>query len=258
MTARTISAMPIAADVVEEAERLAAEAERQRVPLRLLGGVAIQLRSRGRIPAALLRRPQDIDVIAAKGAQPGLMALLEASGYRADTPFNRLEGARRLLFHDDPHGRQLDVFVHAFEMCHDLPLNERLELEPTTLPLAELALTKLQIVELNPKDRTDLYALLHAHEVGAADGAMVNSARVADLCAADWGLWRTCTLNLQRLRDGLGSIGLAPHEQLVIDARLEALEQAVEAAPKRRAWRLRARVGERVRWFKTPDEIRDL
>ena len=248
-------ANPIASDVLDEARRIVAEAERRAIPARLLGGVAIQLRSRGRIPAALERSPQDIDLVAAKGSQPEVGALLEESGYRPDAAFNLLEGARRLLFFDDHNGRQVDVFVHEFEMCHDLPLSERLLLEAATLPAAELALTKLQIVELNEKDRTDLYALLLAHEVADADGPTLNGARIAELCAADWGLWKTCTLNFGRLRAALPDAPLATPERETIAGRLSALERGVEAAPKTRRWRLRDRVGDRVRWFKTPDEI---
>ncbi len=255
MSPGTANAIPIADDVLEEAHRIAAEIERRAIPARLLGGVAIQLRSRGRIPAVLERSPQDIDLITAKATQPEVTALLEESGYRADAVFNRLEGARRLLFHDDAHSRQIDVFVHEFEMCHDLPLDERLTLEPATIPLAELALTKLQIVELNEKDRSDLYALFHAHEVASADGPALNGSRIGELCASDWGLWRTCTLNLQRLRAALPDMRLTASERATIAERLDALEVAVESAPKTRKWRLRSRVGERVKWFKTPDEI---
>jgi hypothetical protein len=257
MSAGTDSAGPIAADVLEEGERLAAEAERRDVPMRLLGGVAIQLRGRGRIPDALVRSPQDIDVIVAKGAQPEVTALLTAAGYGEDEAFNLVEGSRRLLFHDEEHGRHLDVFVDEFEMCHDLPLSERLLLEQTTVPIAELALTKLQIVELNEKDRNDLYALLHAHPVGDCDGTTLNATVIAGLCAGDWGLWRTCTLNLERLRNGLAATRLTADERRAVDRGLVALEQAIEAEPKGRKWRLRARVGERVKWFKTPDEIHD-
>jgi len=255
MSAGTVNARAVAADVLDEAQRLAAEAERRAIPTRLLGGVAIQLRSRGRVPPALQRSPADIDLISAKGSQPEVAALLQESGYRPDTAFNRLEGARRLLFHDDRNGRQIDVFVHEFEMCHTLPLHERLTLEPTTLPLAELALSKLQIVELNEKDRTDLYALLYAHAVGDEDGPAVNGQRVGELCAADWGLWRTCALNLERLRGALPAAPVSASERTTIEQRLGALERAMEEAPKTRRWRLRSRVGDRVRWFKTPDEI---
>ena len=244
-----------AGDVLSEADALAATARERGIALRLLGGGAIQLRGRGRLPPALVRAPQDIDLIARDRSQPEVIALLTDRGYRADEAFNRLEGRHRLLFHDDEHGRQVDVFVGAFEMCHALPLDERLEVDEATLPLAELALTKLQIVELNEKDRTDLYALLAAHEVGVTDGPCLNARRVADLCAADWGLWRTCMMNLARLRDGLPGAPLDGTLAAIIGARVGALERAIEGAPKSRRWRLRARVGDRVRWYKTPDEV---
>ena len=76
---------------------------------------------------------------------------LTAQGYDPNKTFNAMHGDRRLLFYDEPNGRQIDVFVGTFEMCHQLPLEQRLEIEPMTLPLADLALTKLQIVKLNRK-----------------------------------------------------------------------------------------------------------
>lgn len=249
------AALQIAPDVLIEAGCLVAEAQRCGIALRLLGGGAIQLRGRGRLPAALVREPNDIDLLAARGVQSDVAALLTRRGYRPDEAFNRLEGSRRLLFYDEHHRRQVDVFVGAFEMCHALPLCDRLEVDDVTLPPAELALSKLQIVELNEKDRTDLYALLAVHDVAGQDGPYVNAQRIAALCAGDWGLWRTCTMNLARLRAGLDRPGLDDALVAIIEARVAALAQAIETAPKSRRWRMRARIGDRVRWYETPDEV---
>lgn len=244
-----------AGDVLDEARMVVAEAERRGIALRLLGGAAIQLRADGRLPDALVRAPEDIDLIGASGVQPEVTELLTERGYRPDEGFNRLEGSRRLLFRDTGRDRQVDVFVGCFEMCHTLALCERLELEPMTIPLAELALTKLQIVELNEKDRTDLYALLAAHEVGPGDGDVVNSGHIAETCAGDWGLWRTCTMNLGRLREGLTNGVLDPPVAERIASRVDALERAIDEAPKSRRWRVRAKVGDRLCWYEKPDEI---
>jgi acetoin utilization deacetylase AcuC-like enzyme len=78
-----------------------------------------------------------------------------------------------------------------------IPFGKQLDMEPMTVPLAELLLTNLQIVELNEKDVLDALAVLHDHPVGDGDGDWVNGERIAALCAADWGLWRTFTANLQ-------------------------------------------------------------
>ena len=65
-----------------------------------------------------------------------------------------------MLFFDEPNDRQVDVFVGTFRMCHEIPVRERLEVDPTSIPLAELLLTKLQVYELNEKDIRDTVAIL--------------------------------------------------------------------------------------------------
>jgi hypothetical protein len=40
----------------------------------------------------------------------------------------------------------------------------------------------------------------------------------------------------------------------MVGARLEQLREAIEAAPKSRRWKLRARIGERRRWYEVPED----
>jgi hypothetical protein len=247
----------IHSDIVEETMRLVAAAERDGLALRLLGGMAIRLRARGRLHPALLRDVQDIDFASPKGSSSRTAAFLAAQGYEPDRPFNATHGARRLLFHDRPHGRHVDVFVDVFEMCHVLPLSERLEVDPITLPLAELLMTKLQIVKLNRKDLLDAYALLLTHDVGDADADTINATRIAELAGRDWGLHRTFELTLDRLGAELGEVGLDESEQATVRGRLDAIGRAMTTAPKTSRWRMRARVGERVRWYEDPDEMHE-
>jgi hypothetical protein len=241
------------ADVVAEAIRLLDAAERGHVPLKALGGVAIRLRT-PRVPPALEREYRDIDLVTARRRGAEVARLLEGAGYRAQREFNALHGDRRLLFHDDEHARQIDVFIGAFTMCHEIPVAERLGLEPRTIPLAELLLTKLQIVEVNEKDLRDTATVLLGHEVADRDGDAVNAARVASLCAADWGLWRTSGQTLEHLRAALPGLGLDAADQAVVAARAGALREAMEAAPKSMRWKLRARIGDRARWYEEPEE----
>jgi hypothetical protein len=158
-----------------------------------------------------------------------------------------------LLFFDDAHGRQVDVFVGAFSMCHRIPLDGRIEIDPVSIPLAELLLTKLQVVQLNEKDVRDSLALLHDHPVGEEDGETVNGERVAKLCAADWGLWRTITQNLVACR-GFADTYDVP-DRAVLDERLDALLDRIEAEPKSRAWKMRSKIGDRKRWYELPEEV---
>src|SRR4029450_517652 len=107
---------------------------------------------------------------ASKKAGGATTKLFKAGGYEPHVAFNALHGGDRLLFFDNDHDRQVDVFVGVFSMCHKIPLDGRIEVDPVSIPLAELLLTKLQVVELNEKDVRDALALLHDHEVGGGGG----------------------------------------------------------------------------------------
>ncbi len=245
----------IHADVFEEAMRLLAAAQQAGVRVRTLGGMAIVLHVGERLHPAFRREIRDIDLATPKREGRRLAAFLTAQGYEPNKTFNAMHGDRRLLFYDEPNGRQIDGFVGTFEMCHQLPLEQRLELEPMTLPLADLALTKLQIVKLNRKDAYDLYSLLLTHEVADHDDEAINAAWIAELCGRDWGLFRTVQLNLERLQTELGVPELTAAELDTIRRRLQQLEAAIERAPKTGKWKMRARVGDRVRWYQDPEEV---
>jgi len=247
-------------DLTEEAQRLLTEVAAAGIPARLIGGMAIRLLLGPRLDPIFEREIADLDFVCAAGAGEALGKVLVAAGYLADEQFNALNGARRLLFLDPGQGRQIDVFVGRFEMCHELPLAERLEVRADTLPAAELLMTKLQIVALNRKDQRDAFALLDGAEVGegdvAADGsAAIDSARIASLTSQDWGLQRTFELNLERLRSSLEELELATDRRAAVAARIERLSAAMEDAPKSRKWKLRARIGDRKQWYEEPEEV---
>ncbi len=241
----------IDADVVAEGVRILAVARDQDLPLRLLGGVAVRLRARNGLPPALERTYGDLDFVTARRASGPAQKFFRDLGYAPHVSFNALNSKERLLFFDEDHDRQVDVFVGAFRMCHEIPLEGRLELDETSIPLAELLLTKLQVIELNEKDVRDAVAVLHGRQLGDEDGDMVNAGRIAQLCSEDWGLWRTITRNLEACRMQAGAYG----EDLAgVATSFSELEERIEAAPKSRAWRMRAKIGERRRWYELPEE----
>jgi Uncharacterised nucleotidyltransferase len=239
--------------VVEEAERLLDQAERDGATVALLGGIAVRLHA-VEVPAALDRRYKDIDFAVPKGHGSDADKLLRGAGYEPEIVFNAVNGKERMLFHDTQHGRQVDVFVGSFRMCHEIPLDNRLAAGARTVPLAELLLTKLQIIELNEKDVRDTVLLFHGHEVADHDDDAVNAARIGELCATDWGLWRTITRNLSRCREHLNDYTLPREDLQRIGRRLDAVLDRIEAEPKSRGWKLRAKIGERKRWYELPAE----
>jgi hypothetical protein len=241
-------------DIVAEAERLLAAARASDVPIRLVGGLAVYFHTEA-IPAPLSRSYGDIDVATTKGGGRSAAELLSALGYEASREFNALHGSRRMLFYDIRNERKLDVFVDTFELCHTIPITERLALDELTIPLAELLLTKLQVVELTDKDLLDIVTLLYEHDVGPRDDDVINSDFIAGLTADDWGLWRTIKLNVERIDGQIGTLPLDADARDRVIARANALWERIEQEPKSRKWRLRDRVGDRKRWYEIPDEV---
>lgn len=244
----------ILADVVAEGERLLALAAGEGVQLRLLGGVAVRLKA-AELPAPLQRDYKDIDFATTKKSAGAADRLLKDAGYEPHVSFNAMHARERGLYFDEANDRQVDLFIHSFRMCHEIPLGDRLDVEAGTVPLAELLLTKLQIIELNEKDIRDTVLLFHGHPIADRDDGAVNGAQIAALCAADWGLWRTITANLERCRGHVGDYDLPAADGERISQRFDELLERIEAEPKGRGWRLRAKVGDRKRWYDLPEEV---
>jgi hypothetical protein len=239
-------------DIVAEAQRLVGVAADHGAVARLLGGTAFVTAAGAFLPAARRESIEDIDIATTKRDVGRLESALLANGYAANATFNAINGATRRVYYQTAGQRHIDVFVDRFEMCHVIPLGRTLAESEITIPLTELLLTKLQIVQLNAKDAVDANALLQASRLADADEAgTINVARLATLTAADWGLHRTVTMTLGKLPGYVAD----DDARTTVVSRVSAIEAAMSAAPKPTRWKLRARVGDRVRWYEEPDEI---
>jgi hypothetical protein len=248
--------MTILADLTAEARRVVEAAAERDLTLRLLGGVAIRIHSPSATHRSLVRSYPDLDFAMAEKRSNVAETLLQELGYAPNKSFNLLNGSHRLLFFDETNNRQVDIFVGGFNMCHRIPFTaERFQREPLTLPLAELLLTKMQIFEMNEKDKRDSCTLLLDHAVDDGDDETINAPYIAGLGADDWGLWKTLTLSIQKVRDFCDSTDLAADQKQLIHERLDALYRAMEEAPKSFKWKARNKVGERVRWYELPEEV---
>jgi Uncharacterised nucleotidyltransferase len=248
-----VEAEPVA-DPVAEGQRIVEAAAELGVPLRALGGVAVAMTCPSSHRPPLARSYADIDLATIKSAKDQVVALLESQGYTGDKEFNALHGHRRLYFWDEGAGRQVDVFVDEANLCHRIDLKQRLEAAPLTLSPADLAVLKLQVVETNEKDYLDLCAIFADHEL-TADDSGINLSYLTELTAANWGLWRTVGMVAEHTE--LFASGLSGFEAAgTVAERLRRLRAELESSPKSRAWKLRARIGDRKRWYELPEEVK--
>jgi hypothetical protein len=202
----------------------------------------------------LARSYADIDFATIGSAKDQVVRLLESLGYTGDKEFNMLHGHRRLYFWDERAQRQVDVFVDEANLCHRIDLRRSLEAAPLTLSLADLTVLKLQVVETNEKDYLDLCAIFADHEL-TRDDSGINSTYIAELTASDWGLWRTLTMVAERTEQFASELNGFEAAGVVVE-RLRRLRTELDAAPKSRGWKLRARIGDRKRWYELPEEVR--
>jgi hypothetical protein len=249
----TTEALP---DPLEEAERLIRAGEAAGVPLRATGGVGVALICPSARRPPLARTYQDIDFVARAKDAKVIVRFMVEQGYVPEEEFNVLHGQRRLFFLDQKHKREADIFLDAIEMCHRLDLRERAWILDRTLAPADLLLSKLQVVDTNEKDYKDAMAVLADHELTADDtGISIN--RLNELCASDWGWWRTVTMVAEQTHKV--ALGVAQeHPQAGLDHvpdRARHVVAELQRAPKSRRWKMRARVGDRVRWHADPEDI---
>jgi len=250
------SIMPIQSDILDEMHRLIAAAEEQSILLRLIGGLAVRMKS-GNFQKFFTREYLDLDFVAAENDRRKVEPFFQEMGYESNRQFNLLNGSKRQIYLDPNRDRHVDIFIGNFEMCHKLPMNNRLHLDPVTVPLTELLLSKAQIVELNRKDALDIASILLYNETGEDDDKKINLTYIAELCGVDWGLYKTTSINLRQVEEIVSEeqVNLTDAERGLIKKRVSDIQRTFETMSKSLAWQMRDKVGTRVRWYAEVEEV---
>ena len=240
-------------DPLAEAERIASAATAAQVGIKLMGGAGINLCSPSAQRPPLKRKYGDLDYVMPKRDRKAVLAFFPSLGYEANERFNLMQGDHRLYFYDNEHSRQVDVFIDAIKMSHVIDLRGRLGHQGPCASPSDLLLSKLQIFEVNRKDLVDLTALLLDHPVAPRSDETIDAGYIAGLTAEDWGFYRTLQVNIEKLDHTLDELEV---DRDLVRSRLAEIWQAIEAHSKPLKWRLRAQVGDRVRWYELPEEVR--
>jgi hypothetical protein len=241
-----------------ELERILQASENAGLLLRVIGSLAFQMHcpKYGYLQAAMGRAYTDIDFAAYRKQTREIKTLMAGLGYVENKEVAILSEGNRSIFENTSTGLHVDVFFDKLDFCHMVSWDGRLEVDSPTIPLSEMVLEKMQIVRINEKDVIDTIMLLLEHPLGDSDHEMINIGRIAELCAKDWGLWRTTTMNMEKvsaLAAGYEQLGDEQKAQIVSQIKM-ALDR-IEAEPKSMSWRIRSRVGDRVKWYKDVDEV---
>ena len=245
---------------LDEATRIVAEAERAGLTLRAMGGVAIRLHTLDQ--EGLARRLgrlgenqqefTDLDFVSYRKQRGRMKPFFEELGYaKRRATLSSAASERQIYFH--PKGWFfVDIFFDRLLVAnHPLDFRGRLELDSPTISPADLLLGKLQIVNISDKDTKDSIVLLSSHDLAETEAAdAINAAYIARLLSRDWGFWYTLTTNLTGLKELLPQMAvLTDDERRRVRDQVDRLLAHIEAAPKTLGWKVRAKIGPRVRWY---------
>jgi hypothetical protein len=248
-------------DFANEIRRIISEADKRKIPLRIMGGAAIRIHcpKHEALYERLKRTPKhDMDFVTYAKLRPLTRQLFIDLGYEpyASLMLTGATGRHRQIFNDKEGNKAIDVFLGKLEMCHVIDFEGRLEVDSPTVPLAELFLQKLQVVQLNEKDIQDTIILLMEHDIGNSDKEEINGNYVASTLASEWGFYYTVTLNLRRVKEFLRDYNvLSVADRSVVSARIDKISKVIETYPKTMAWKMRARVGPSVKWYNMVEEV---
>jgi hypothetical protein len=243
-------------DFVEEATRVVERAHDKGIVIRVLGATVIRKHCPKfiRLHTGLKRELTDIDFITYSKFNPKMTSLFVELGYTPDSRFNTYFGMKRQQYHDLENKRIADIFFDRLEMNHVIDFVGRLELDSPTITLADFLLEKMQIVQLNEKDKIDTIVLLREHEIGSSEKETIDAEYIAKLLAKDWGFYYTVTTNLGKVRNYAES-AVSPEDSQDVAKKINRLLELVDGEPKTTGWKLRARVGAKKKWYTDVEDV---
>ena len=244
----------------EEGPRLVREGTKRGLHIRLLGAIAFQHHcpKYNYLTEKLHRQLSDVDFAGYNSERKDLDKMMREFGYSDQPMVSALFGHQRMIWDNKSNGLHVDIFFDKLEMNHDIPFTGRLELEEMTIPLADMLLEKMQIVHINEKDIVDTIMLLREHTIGdSASPEMIDGGYIAKLLSNEWGFYYTVTTNLKNVEDRLSAYPeLTEADKADVTKKIHELIAILDKQPKALAWKLRARVGPKTKWYKDVEDVR--
>ncbi|HTX70091.1 MAG TPA: hypothetical protein VMH50_13250 [Thermoleophilia bacterium] len=266
------AALRLHSDLMAEARTIVDHGNEAGVVLRLTGGLAVRHYA---IDLEFAEREySDIDLIGLKRQVVEIGEVFRGLGYvenkhvamatmngqlqffvpEGDLTAAEADGALPVVT-ETPPSDHIDVFLDAMRMDHDLDFRDRLEINTYAIDPADVFLSKLQIVNLNEKDVHDVITLVKDVYVDFQPRpGVLDLHHVAETCATDWGLYIDVMNNIDTVVDYVGDYDLSPRDAARVRRTLELAQDMMTEQAKTLRWRLRARIGKRVRWYSEVEE----
>jgi len=263
-------------EMMSEARRIIDAGNENDVILRLTGGLAVRHYA---IDLEFAERDySDIDLVGLRRQAGDMHEVFAGLGYRENLHVAMATGnSQRQYFRPQrsleshvhmtkrarpiplvsavPPSDHVDVFLDAMRMDHEIDFRDRLQINTYAIDPADLFLSKLQMVNLNEKDAhdvitlcKDVYVDFHPHP------GVLDLEHIAETCAGDWGLYIDVMSNIDTVMEHVGDYDLSPRQASRVERTLELAQDMMTEHSKSLRWRLRSRIGKRLKWYSDIDE----
>jgi len=233
------AALRLHSDLMAEARAIIDHGNAAGVVLRLTGGLAIRHYA---IDLEFAEREySDIDLIGRKREVADVGQVFHDLGYVENKHVSMATGNGQLqffvpeggaaavpgdgalpVFTEVPPSDHIDVFLDAMRMDHQIDFRDRLEINTYAIDPADLFLSKLQIGNLNEKDVHDVLTLVKDVYVDfQPHPGVLDLHHVADVCAADWGLYIDVMNNIDTIVERVADYDLSPRDAARVRRTLE-------------------------------------
>jgi hypothetical protein len=245
--------------MIAEGKRIIVRAKESSLHLRLLGAIAFQIQCPkfSFLTGKLNRVLTDLDFAGYSKEAEKIAKVMRELGYADQPEITTLFGHRRMIWDHASNGLHIDLFFDKLEMNHDIPFENRLDIEEMTIPLADMLLEKMQIVQINEKDVIDTIMLLREHKIanGSPQGA-IDADYISKLLSNDWGFYYTVTTNLGKIKGRLDDFTeLTDEDRRDVSGKIDNLLDKIERQPKGFSWKMRSRVGPKSKWYREVEEV---
>lgn len=243
---------------IQEGLDIIKKGEEKGIIFRLLGATAIKLHCPkfAQLYAGMNRSLTDLDFMTYGKFNMGMKKFFMELGYAPNESVIRYYGKYRHIYWNEEKQWQADIFFDCLNMCHIVDFKGRLEFDNPTITLTDILLEKMQIVKINAKDIKDTIIMLREHDVGNTEKETINTDYLCKVLCDDWGYYYTVTNNLNKVKYHMGEFeGLRDADKKDVEAKLDTMIKILEEAPKSMKWKMREKVGTKVKWYNEVEEV---
>lgn len=238
---------------LSEAIKIIENAEARAIQLRILGSLAFRIHCPKyvNILDKMERELTDIDYMGSSKQSQYYNEFMRTMGYEMDRDILIATEGSRFFFENPETKLGVDIFVDKLDYCHTIWMKDRLELDKPTITIEDLLQEKMQIVEINMKDIKDTLVLLLEHDFGENDKEKIDINYISKVLSNDWGFFYTFTNNLKKCKNHLKNFeNLSNEQKSNIDQKIDELLVKIENHPKTLRWKMRSKIGTRIKWYK--------